>query len=124
MVRVKEVMSLTELLEHAWENNIRYETFYLENNEHSGVRFDKDGDITLYNRDFISKDDKFTVYVEVTPDENTVFHKVLLRTILDDYREVENFTVKEYKNMAKQVYLMKYDKVSYLLWDKEKGFIE
>ncbi|XWX32547.1 hypothetical protein LCFBJUUZ_CDS0088 [Staphylococcus phage PG-2021_76] len=124
MVRVKEVMSLTELLEHAWKNNIRYETFYLEYSEYSGVRFDKDGDINFYNREFISKDDRFTVYTEKLPNEDTVFDKVLFRNILGDFREIENFTVKEHKNMAHQVYLMEGDKVGNLLWTREGGFVE
>lgn len=124
MVRVKEVMSLIELLEHAWENKIRYETFYLKNNEHSGVRFDGDGDFNPYNIDFISEDDKFTVYVEVTPDEGTVFPKVLLRTILDDFRVIRDFSVKEFKSLAYQVYLMEGDKVGYLLWTKSDGFLQ
>lgn len=124
MVKVKEVMSLTELLDYAWKNKIRYETFYLENNEHSGVRFDGDGDFNPYNIDFISEDDKFTVYIEKTPDEDTVFDKVLYRNILGDFREIENFSVKKFKSMAYQVYLMEGDKVGDLLWTKSDGFLQ
>ncbi|WBF82091.1 hypothetical protein [Mammaliicoccus virus vB_MscM-PMS2] len=124
MNKVEEQMSLSELIEFAWKNDIRNQVFYYSNGGGAGVRFDKDGDFTFYNRGFVQKSDTFTVYIEDIDRETEVFDKVLYRNILGDFREVENFSVKKFKSMAYQVYLMEGDKVGDLLWTKSDGFLQ
>lgn len=123
MNKVEEQMSLVELIEFAWKNDIRNQVFYYSNGG-AGVRFDKDGDFTFYNRGFVQKSDTFTVYIEDIDRETEVFDKVLYRNILGDFRVIENFSVKKFKSMAYQVYLMEGDKVGDLLWTKSDGFLQ
>lgn len=124
MNKVEEQMSLAELIEFAWKNDIRNQVFYYSNSNYAGIRFDKDGDFYTHNRRFIEKSDTFTVYIEDIDRETEVFDKVLYRNILGDFREVENFSVKKFKSMAYQVYLMEGDKVGDLLWTKSDGFLQ
>lgn len=124
MNKVEEQMSLAELIEFAWKNDIRNQVFYYSVSKEAGIKFDKDGDFTLYNRGFVQKSDKFTVYIDDIDRETEVFDKVLYRNILGDFREIEHFSVKKFKSMAYQVYLMEGDKVGDLLWTKSDGFLQ
>ena len=105
MMKIKRKVqkTLPQLIEWAWENNVKGEFFPIDQNEESGIYFATNNDFMMKNADFIRYDNTFTVEVEEEITEDTVIPKLMTtfrKTCLNDdfgYQRVridEDFSIK------------------------------
>ncbi|WP_196231865.1 hypothetical protein [Staphylococcus delphini] len=79
-IKTKKEMTLPELIQWAWENDVRDKSYFSENSMR-GVSFDSDGKVSFYFPKFatqhIRQNSIFTVEVEEEITEETVISMVL-----------------------------------------------
>ncbi|QQV88429.1 hypothetical protein [Staphylococcus phage ZCSS1] len=128
-IKVKELMSLDETIKYAWENDIRSETYFSEDEEGIYVNVDKDGDISIGYEDVITPYELFVVEKEVSINESNVIPKLLVkRKSTNDYKlyeddTIESFGIYEGDNDLEAFYMVQKDKTLTLLW-KDGEMIE
>lgn len=121
-IKVKELMTLDETIKYAWENDIRSETYFSEDEEDIYVNVDKEGYISIGYVDAIPPYEHFVVGKEVLIDESTVISKLLVkRKTSTDYKLYENdtigsFDIYEENNDLEAFYMVQEDKTLTLLW--------
>uniref|UniRef100_A0AAU8GSP2 Uncharacterized protein n=1 Tax=Mammaliicoccus phage MSShimriz1 TaxID=3230127 RepID=A0AAU8GSP2_9VIRU len=129
IIKVKELMTLDETIKYAWENDIRNETYFSEDEEGIYVNVDKDGDISIGYGDVITPYERFVVEKEVPINESTVISKLLVkRKTSTDYKLYEDdtigsFDIYEENNDLEAFYMVQEDKTLTLLW-KDGEMIE
>ena len=121
-IKVKELMTLDEAIKYAWENDIRSETYFSEDEEGIYVNVDKDGDISIGYEDVITPYERFVVEKEVSINESTVIPKLLVkRKSTNDYKlyeedTIESFGIYEGDNDLEAFYMVQKDKTLTLIW--------
>lgn len=115
-------MTLDEAIKYAWENDIRSETYFSEDEEGIYVNVDKDGDISIGYEDVITPYERFVVEKEVSINESTVIPKLLVkRKSTNDYKlyeedTIESFGIYEGDNDLEAFYMVQKDKTLTLIW--------
>lgn len=96
MVKIKRKieMTLPELIEYVWKNNIKEKTFY-SNLDNSCVRFNRFQ--TVFIDDPINKDETFTVEVE-----EEITEKTKLDSVLEIYTNLD-YTKSKFPDIHKSV---------------------
>ena len=90
-IKTKKTMNLPQLIEYAWDNDVKGENFPIDQNEGAGIYIATNSDFVMTNADYIRYNNTFTVEVEEEIDEDTVLPRILVKTNYDD-------TAKEYNN--------------------------
>lgn len=107
MVKIKRKVekNLPQLIEWAWENDVKGETFPIDQNEEAGIYFATNNDFMMNNADYIRYNNTFTVTTEEEITEDTVIPKLMTtfkKTCLEGgigYQRVridENYSNKTY----------------------------
>ncbi|MDW3894473.1 hypothetical protein QI333_03705 [Staphylococcus saprophyticus] len=111
MVKIKRKVekNLPQLIEWAWENDVKGETFPIDQNEEAGIYFATNNDFMMNNADYIRYNNTFTVTTEEEITEDTVIPKLMTtfkKTCLEGgigYQRVridENYPIKLMLNKA------------------------
>lgn len=110
MVKVKRKveMNLPQLIEWAWDNDIKNAVYNSKNGLSANFSFDGKAVIGYA----FSKDDTFTVEIEEEITEDTVIPKILVKTNYDH-------TAREYCNSKINQFLSQYYKAFYIVNDDE-----
>lgn len=121
-IKVKELMTLDETIKYAWENDIRSETYFSEDEEGIYVNVDKDGDISIGYEDVITPYELFVVEKEVYINESTVIPKLLVKRKSTNFYKlyeedtIESFGIYEGDNDLEAFYMVQKDKTLTLIW--------
>lgn len=70
-IKTKKQLNLPQLIEWAWDNNVKGEFFSIDKNEESGIYFATNNDFMMKNADYIRYNNTFTVEVDEEIDEDT-----------------------------------------------------
>ncbi|MBU6112516.1 hypothetical protein [Mammaliicoccus lentus] len=105
-IKRKVEMNLPQLIEWAWDNDIKNAVYNSKNGLSANFSFDGKAVIGYA----FSKDDTFTVEVEEKITEDTVIPKILVKTNYDH-------TAKEYCNSKINQFLSQYYKAFYIVND-------
>ena len=82
-IKTKKQLNLPQLIEYAWENGIKGETFYARETGMENVYFNTSGRAEFSSVHQFSSDDYFTVEVEEEITEDTKFNVLLV--VDEDY---------------------------------------
>ncbi|PTL18484.1 hypothetical protein BUZ08_00815 [Staphylococcus gallinarum] len=83
-IKTKKQLNLPQLIEYAWENGIKGETFYARETRMENVHFNTSGRAEFSSVHQFSSDDYFTVEVADEITEDTVLPKLIERWKHDD----------------------------------------
>ena len=83
-IKQEKQLTLPQLLEYAWENNVKGETFFTLKNGMKNVHFNTLGSAEFSDVHQFSSNDYFTVEVEEEITEDTVLPKLIERWKHDD----------------------------------------
>ena len=126
MVKIKRKVekNLPQLIEWAWNNDVKGEIFPIDQNEESGIYFATNSDFMMNNADYIRYNNTFTVEVEETVTEDTVIPKMLVIGRFDGYEEVYNRKLNNFTQHLLSAYLIHDDGHMELIYDERKGLVE
>ncbi|MBF2780683.1 hypothetical protein ISO30_02870 [Staphylococcus saprophyticus] len=85
-IKTKKQLNLPQLIEWAWDNDIKNETF-IADKQLTNIEFDDTGDVLIYGNDN-KKTVKFTIEVEEEITEDTVIPK-MVEIYLDRERDFD-----------------------------------
>ena len=119
-IKRKVEMNLPQLIEWAWENNVKGEFFPIDQNEESGIYFATNNDFMMKNADFIRYDNAFTVEVEEEITEDTDFKRLVYIDDDDDTVAFSNFTIRELKDNGVKEFHAYIDGEFKLVWRNGK----
>ncbi|WP_394877030.1 hypothetical protein [Mammaliicoccus lentus] len=124
LIKRKVEMSLPQLIEWAWENEIKKRSFK-SNDGKVIANFEDMGHFITDN--FVTSDVTFTVEVEETVTENTVFDKLISRYVFlsskPSYAHAINVSIKEViedRKKATHIYFENEDNELQLIWRNGK----
>lgn len=137
-IKVNKQVNLPQLIEYAWDNDIKNEIF-IADKQLINIEFDDTGDVLIYGNGSI-KTVKFSIEVEEEITEDTVIPKLMTtfkKTYLKDdfgYQRVridENYPIKLMLNKAEAheepvetLHMVNDDGTHTLIWTKEKGLVK
>ena len=137
-IKVNKQVNLPQLIEYAWDNDIKNEIF-IADKQLINIEFDDTGDVLIYGNGSI-KTVKFSIEVEEDVMEDTVIPKLMTtfkKTYLKDdfgYQRVridENYPIKLMLNKAEAheepvetLHMVNDDGTHTLIWTKEKGLVK
>lgn len=127
MVKIKRKVqkNLPQLIEWAWDNNVKGEFFSIDKNEESGIYFATNNDFMMKNADYIRYNNTFTVEVDEEITEDTKISKLAHYSVYG-FRGTKNCTsindVKDGNSIA--FYIINDDLTMTLIWTHEKGLVE
>ena len=131
-IKRKVEMNLPELIEWAWDNNIKNERF-IADKQLINIEFDDTGDVLIYGNSSI-KTVKFSIEVEEEITEDTVIDNLIeINELIDFKKEGLLGGVRLYKNSSinqvendKSVayYIMNDDLEMTLIWKRKEGLVE
>ena len=118
MVKIKRKVekNLPQLIEWAWNNDVKGEIFTIDQNEESGIYFATNSDFMMNNADYIRYNNTFTVEVEETVTEDTVIPNMLLRGRYTGYYELEDCKLRGFNENLLQAYIINDDLTMTLIW--------
>ena len=119
-IKRKVEMNLPQLIEYAWENNVKGKFFPIDQNEESGIYFATNNDFMMKNADFIRYDNTFTVEVEEEITEDTEFKRLVYIDDDDDTVAFSNFTIRELKDNGVKEFHAYIDGEFKLVWRNGK----
>ena len=124
-IKTKKEMNLPQLIEWAWENNVKDKTFCSVKDDRGvfyEVGFYDDG--SFYSEDFLVSELVFTVEIEEQIDEETLIPKLIVEySYCSDVDLYKCFKVGDFMNdNAKSIYILNDDLTTTLIWTKEKGW--
>lgn len=119
MVKIKRKaeMTLLELIEYVWKNNIKEKTFY-SNLDNSCVSFNRFQ--TVFIDDPINKDETFTVEVEEEITEYTVLPEVVELFTNDDGIKWSENSINDLKDAYSKEFWLKDGNTMTLIWKDGK----
>lgn len=125
-IKIKKELNLPQLIEWAWENNVKDKTFCSVKDDRGvfyEVGFYDDG--SFYSEDFLVSELVFTVEVEERIDEETVIPNLIVEySYCSDVDLYKCFKVGDFMNdNAKSIYILNDDLTTTLIWTKEKGLV-
>ncbi|PTE37223.1 hypothetical protein BUZ00_03090 [Staphylococcus gallinarum] len=125
-IKTKKQLNLPQLIEYAWENRIKGETFYARKTGMENVYFNALGRAEFSDVHQFSLDDYFTVEVEEDVTEDTVLPRILVKTNYDNTaKEFENSMINEFvPKHTKEIYIVNDDLTMTLIWAPDKGLVE
>lgn len=122
-IKRKVQLNLPQLIEWAWENNVKGEFFSIDKNEESGIYFATNNDFMMKNADYIRYNNTFTVEVDEEIDEDTEIDKLVVIDDDDDLLVFSNYTIREIKNNDFKEFHAYIDGEFKLIWTHEKGLV-
>lgn len=119
MVKIKRKveMTLLELIEYVWKNNIKEKTFY-SNLDNSCVSFNRFQ--TVFIDDPINKDETFTVEVEEEITEDTILPEVVELFTNDDGIKWSENSINDLKDAYSKEFWLKDGNTMTLIWKDGK----
>lgn len=139
-IKTKKQLNLPQLIEWAWDNNVKGEFFSIDKNEESGIYFATNNDFMMKNADYIRYNNTFTVEVDEEITEDTVIPKLMTtfkKTNLErgiGYQRVridENYPIKvmlnkaeAHRELVETLHIVNDDGNHTLIWTHEKGLVE
>ena len=131
-IKVNKQVNLPQLIEYAWDNDIKNEIF-IADKQLINIEFDDTGDVLIYGNGSI-KTVKFSIEVEEEITEDTVFDNLIeINELIDFKKEGLLGGVRLYKNSSinqvendKSVayYIMNDDLEMTLIWKRKEGLVE
>ncbi|GGI30919.1 hypothetical protein J8H63_00165 [Staphylococcus chromogenes] len=131
-IKTKKEMTLPELIEWAWENGIKNESFLASRG--GRVYFDEDSWIGVDESTLVEPEDIFTVETEEEIDEDTII-PTLIELFVSDYGQIMHMYFSESINgaigdvdddakaLSKAFYILNDDYTMTLIW-REGEFVE
>lgn len=139
-IKQEKQLTLPQLLEYAWENNVKGETFFTLKNGMKNVHFNTLGSAEFSDVHQFSSNDYFTVEIEEELTEYTVIPKLMTtfkKTYLENgfgYQRAridEDYTIKLMLDKAgmhgepvKTLHIVNDDGTHTLIWTHDKGLVE
>lgn len=121
-IKRKKKMTLPELIEWSWENDVREEWFYTDNQaqkSYYGVQFDEDGD--FISRSALNCDLLFTVDIEEEITEHTKIENLLELQAGDEFFWCCDSSIERSKgSSSKAFYIANDDMTLTLIWKDGK----
>ena len=131
-IKTKKQLNLPQLIEWAWENDVRGQLFPTDQNQEAGIYIATNRDLMMNNADYIKYNNTFTVEVEEEITEDTVF--VNLIHIYVNPEDIKfsvvqkNVPIKCVKHddylRTLAFYILNDDLTMTLIWTCEKGLVE
>lgn len=123
-IKTKKQLNLPQLIEYAWDNDIKNERF-IADKQLTNIEFDDTGDFLIYgngNR----KNVKFSIEVEEEITEDTRLDELVVRYRNDDIYIFPQERINDFKNDSSIVafYIPNDDLTLTLIWTREKGLVE
>lgn len=122
-IKQEKKLNLPQLIEWAWNNNVKGEFFSIDKNEESGIYFATNNDFMMKNADYIRYNNTFTVEVDEEIDEDTEIDKLVVIDDDDDLLVFSNYTIREIKNNDFKEFHAYIDGEFKLIWTHEKGLV-
>lgn len=114
-IKTKKQLNLPQLIEWAWDNDIKNEIF-IADKQLTNIEFDDTGDVLIYGNDN-KKTVKFSIEVEEEITEDTVIPKMLILDNDGSTRLKENHRTSYYRAIdTKALYLINDDLTLNLIW--------
>ncbi|MFI9043362.1 hypothetical protein ACIGHC_03300 [Staphylococcus saprophyticus] len=95
-IKQKKTMNLPQLIEWAWDNDVRGKMFPTDQNQEVGIYIATNRDFMMSNADYIKYSNTFTVEIEEEITEDTVLPKLVTKNINGDYNEWTDRSVKDF----------------------------
>lgn len=123
-IKQKKTMNLPQLIEWAWDNDIKNEIF-IADKQLTNIEFDDTGDVLIYGNDN-KKTVKFSIEVEEEITEDTRLDELVVRYRNDDIYIFPQERINDFKNDSSIVafYIPNDDLTLTLIWTREKGLVE
>src|SRR5699024_7496281 len=123
-IKRKVEMNLPQLIEYAWDNDIKNEIF-IADKQLINIEFDDTGDVLIYGNGSI-KTVKFSIEVEEEITEDTVIPRLVVRHRDTGFTLYENdYINNEFPLESVQAFYMLNDDLTMtLIWTNEKGMVE
>ena len=123
-IKRKVEMNLPQLIEYAWDNDIKNEIF-IADKQLINIEFDDTGDVLIYGNGSI-KTVKFSIEVEEEITEDTRLDELVVRYRNDDIYIFPQERIDDFKNDSSIVafYIPNDDLTLTLIWTQEKGLVE
>lgn len=116
-IKNKKQLNLPQLIEWAWEINVKGEFFPIDQNEESGIYFATNNDFMMKNADFIRYNNTFTIEVEEEITEDTEFKELICLDVDDDYFSYEDVCVSDFdEDRVRAIYIPNKDLTMTLIW--------
>ncbi|WP_052190957.1 hypothetical protein [Staphylococcus sp. ZWU0021] len=115
-IKTKKQLNLPQLIEWAWDNDVRGQLFPTDQNQEAGIYIATNRDLMMNNADYIKYNNTFTVEVEETVTEKTEFE--LLIEITDGYPNClwEEASVEDWKDEDSKEFHAYIDGEFKLIW--------
>ncbi|GEQ06987.1 hypothetical protein [Staphylococcus gallinarum] len=97
-IKTKKQLNLPQLIEYAWENGIKGETFYARETGMENVHFNTSGRAEFSSVHQFSSDDYFTVEVADEITEDTEFQNIVEVTTDDLFATWEDASISTWKS--------------------------
>lgn len=126
MVKIKTTkqLNLLQLIEYAWDNDIKNKEYPCDGFEDKTVIFNGMGWAEFSDEYSYNKTDFFIVTTEEEITEDTVIPKMLVVGRFDGYEEVYNQKLINFTQHLLSAYIIHDDGHMELLYDEEKGLVE
>lgn len=112
-IKQKKQLNLPQLIEYAWENDMRNKNFESEGG--AMVYFDYDGNLTCA-RGFVPQD-FFTITTEEEIKEDTEFKELICLDVDDKYNSYDNVCVLDFDDdRVRAIYIPNDDLTLTLIW--------
>jgi len=92
-IKTKKQLNLPQLIEWAWENDVRGQLFPTDQNQEAGIYIATNRDLMMNNADYIKYNNTFTVEVEEEITEDTHLDYLYVLTDAKDVHRCTNFTI-------------------------------
>ena len=123
-IKTKKQLNLPQLIEWAWNNNVKGEFFSIDQNEELGIYFATNNDFMMKDVDHIRYNDLFTVEVEEEITEDTKFSHIVFIDDCDLSASYENKSINEIKYGHDKEFHAYINGEFKLIWTCKKGLVE
>ena len=122
-IKRKVEMNLPQLIEWAWDNNVKDKNLLADNNV-TPLRISIGGEFIFDNNYIYSKNHTFTVEVEEEITEDTEFESMVEVTTDNLFAVWENASISTWKYEHSKEFHAYIDGEFKLIWTHEKGLVE
>lgn len=123
-IKRKVQKTLPQLIEWAWDNDVKGENFPTDQNEEAGIYFATNSDFMMNNADYIRYNNTFTVEVEEEITEDTEFKSMVELTTDDLFGVWKHASISKWKNEHSKEFHAYIDGEFKCIWTHEKGLVE